>query len=558
MNISQAIATELKMNGIQCVFGLLGEDIVGLAAELDRIGIDCYWARHENQAVAMADGYSRAGGGIGVAMVTGGPGFSNSITALNTAHRANSRVLLIVGANRDTIGNKAFPHQAICEALGIPVVIPADAETALSNLRSTVSLVYQRTTVVLNVGIDILEHHIVPGGWSPSEVSRLASRQAVPPDPDDIERIAGFLDESWAIKRPVILAGRGAVESEAISALSRLADLTGALLATTLPAIASFQGSPWNIGVCGTYSTAIATELLHQADCLMAFGASLTKFTSVQKTLFPHAHVIQIDSDSDAFGRFIDVDPELTVLADARLAAEALIAELETRPRTSPGYRSHDVFDRLAAFDRHGDTSPVTSSGLIHPQALASHLDQLLPQDRIFVVDTGHHATFAIPGIQVPSNSSFMQVNNAGSIGLSLGAGIGAAIARPDATTIIGVGDAGFLMALGDLDTAVRYQIPLIIIVNNDNGLGAEVQYMRLRGMDSVPLARYPTPPIAKLADALGAEGYTVLSISELNELEGLFTAKRFGPMVLDCLIDPDIMSDSMAIVFPGEQVKGG
>lgn len=552
LRVYEAVAEALVADGVESVFGLMGDDIAPLVVAIQDGGIAYHAARHENQSVAMADGYSRVTRRVGVAMVTGGPGFSNALTAINTASRAGSGVLVIVGAGRSTEDDhddavvrhgsrvgwlKYLPQLAVCEAAGIAVLRPSTGRAAVQDARIAFARARRGETVVLILGRDVLFAEADAADVAQSAVA--VESAGPPPSAEAISSVADLLQETWAAGRPIVLAGRGAMVSDAGPALRRLGELTGAVLATTLRAPALFHGDPFNIGMSGTYSTSLGSELIIQADCVLAFGAALNKFTTHENTLFPRALVVQVDTDESAFGRFVDV--ELGVRADARLAAEALVAELERRGHTATGYRTPETHARLAAFRPSDEVSDQSTPELIDAHTLMLELDRLLPADRVLAIDAGHHSRFSIRYLSVQRPENFIQAVDAGSIGLGIGTGIGAAIGRPEATVVVGVGDAGLMMSLGELETAVRLRLPLIVVVSNDQALGSEVKVLAELGMPT-EFAQIPTPSFAAVASALGAEGFTVTSLADLDAVAERLRQRPTGPLVLDCHVNPAVM----------------
>src|SRR5262249_17762270 len=161
----------------------------------------------------------------------------------------------------------------------------------------------------------------------------------------DVNLVADLFQSDWAVRKPVIVAGRGAHRAGARSELERLSGLTGALLSTTLLARSMFQGHPRDIGTCGSLSSPLAGEFISEADTVLAFGASLNDRTTMDATMFRNARLIQVDANPAAFGRFPPT-PDLTVHADARGFATALADELERRGHEPVGFSGADVEER--------------------------------------------------------------------------------------------------------------------------------------------------------------------------------------------------------------------
>lgn len=547
----ERVADALATAGVECIFGVLGDDTGPLVLAATERGIRYVFVRHENQAVAMADGYSRVTGRTGVATVTGGPGFSNAITGINSAHRGGSRVCVLVGTGnaaeddheRSRIRTtppanwlKYFPQGAVLDLLGICTVKPGSAASARHETRIALDHA-RRRTVVLMLPRDVLQ------GASDAESDALATAPpalgaVMPPDPQQISAVADLLQETWAINRPLILAGRGAAASGAAPALRRLGELTGALLATTLHANALFHGDPYNVGICGTYATPVASELIPQADCVLVFGAGLNTLTTYKNTLFPKAMIIQVDTDPAAFGRFVDV--EMGIQADTRQAAEMLVAELERRVHAAEGFRAAVVRDAIAGYRSSDGIKDKSTSGLIDPRTLMIKLDRILPPHRILCVDGGQQARFAIRYIHVEQSQNFAQASDAGAIGLGIGTAIGAAVGRPGELVVAAIGDASMMMSLGDLETAVRLRLPILVVVSNDEALGSEVNFLTEHGMDP-EVANTPSPSFTAIALAMGARAETIRSAADLEVVERWLHDGSSLPLVLDCRVNPEI-----------------
>ena len=563
MRVYEAIAADFRRAGVECVFGLMGEDIAKLIIELDRIGIEYIGARHENQAVAMADGYSRASGRLGVALITGGPGFTNGLTLITTASNAKSRVIVVVGGkvwNEDEPEgaqfrtDKYFPVLPTCAAGNITALKPCDPAGAIATTRSAIVDAMRGETIVLNVTYDLLES-LAPDVHESVDESPVAV--ALPTvDAERLTVVADLLQETWAVSRPVILAGAGAVRGGAGPALRRLGELTGALLATTLPARGIFEGDSFDIDVAGTFSTSLGTEFLGHADTVIAVGATLNRFTTFGGTLFPQARIIQIDADEAAFGRYVDVEPELKLLGDAREVAEKLVGELERRGHSSIGFRTAETAERLAVFDPLSDFTDQSTPSEIDPRTLMVELDRILPKNRVVVIDVGHQLSFSTRYLRVPSPKNFVWPFETASIGVAVGEGIGATLGAADGTIgVAAVGDGALMMALADVETAVRYNVPIVFVCSNDRGLGAEVHFLDMIGQPT-ELATHTTPELARVAEALGAEGFTVRTIDDLAPLRERFKHPLEGPILLDCYINPAIRGEWLEMAY-GIQNEG-
>jgi acetolactate synthase I/II/III large subunit len=556
MSTIDRISDELQRQGVEAVFTLMSEDTARLIVELDRRGVPIYSTRHDSTAVGMADGYSRASGKVGVAIIGRGPALTNSLNPLITAAKAGSGIVVLVGdtvlgiddparaqaARAERMG-KYLDQRGILNAANVPNVTLTSAATVESELAACFARARQGVAVAVNLPIDVLESN---GAGSQVAPSHEPAPQPVAPAEEDIRLVADLLGESWAARHPVILAGYGAELAGAREQLTELGDLTGALMATTLMANSFFRGDPFDIGVAGTMSTPLASELVAEADLVLAFGASLNPYTTYRGDLLRKARVVQFDCSPDAVGRYLPA--EVSVVGDARLAAAALVAELERRGFRSTGYRMPEVAERLRSF-RLEDTVPDSADDLgLDPRQVMIALDKILPEERTLVVDGGHHFEFSMAHIRVPDPRGFVFANEYFSVSCGLAAALGAAVARRDRLTVLAIGDGGLLMNLGDLDTAVRYRLPMVVVVCNDGGFGSEIHYLQVNGLPDAT-ARYENPSLAAVAEGLGGRGITIDSLDELEQVRGALKGLA-GPLVLDCKVSSNVRAHWVDYLF--------
>lgn len=539
--LNKALAHELQRQGVTSVFGLLGEDVMVLAIELERLGINFYSTRHESTAVGMADGYARVTGDLGVAIVSRGPGLTNALTNMVLAAKSNSRVLVITSDSdqslRGSIYTKYVDQKALYVGAEVPFVEFETPETAVADLAAVCDRIREGVTIVANFPGTVLDQE---AGDSPSTTALPAAPLRVAPDPDAISAIADLVQESFAFTRPVILAGRGAVDSDAKPALLRIGEACGALLATTLMGRELFAGEDYNVGICGTFSIDPTVELLQEADWVLAFGSSLDQFTTAEGGMFPKARVIRFDRapDADESG---SVPVELFVEGDVRLSAEALADELERRSHHVTGFRRPEIPGLLSSFEPRPSLDEGRP-GLVDPRLAMARIDRFLPRDKNVAIDGSHHMVWSIEHLAVAEPRAFVLPIEFYSIGTTTGIALGAAIASPDRITVYDAGDAGMMMTLAEIETAARYNLPLIVIVSNDEAIGSELHQMELWNLPT-ELGRIPTPSFAAVGEALGADGVTIASLEDVEQLRGM-VEKLERPLVIDLRVNPDIVSD--------------
>ncbi|MFF2633131.1 thiamine pyrophosphate-binding protein [Microbacterium sp. NPDC058021] len=498
---------------IDHVFGVMGNGNAHFLDALERSTDVSFTAvRHEAGGVVAADAYHRAGGGLAAATATYGAGFTNTLTALAEAVQAHVPLVLVVG-DEPTSGPRPWDVDqiALASAVGARTYTVGRADAAATTVIAIEHALSYRVPTVLAIPYDVakLEAGPVPAAPEPRLPTPLAptspfARAAV----DDL---AGVLA---AAERPLLLAGRGAWVAGAASALGELADATGALTATTALGRGVFPRPEYDLGVTGGFGAEGAMARIREADVAVVFGASLNQFTMRFGELFaPGTRVVQIDTAPAAthphVGGFLR--------ADAASAARALVDALRSRGASASGWReSVDVAGLRARDDGDG----VASDGRLDPRTVAARIGELLPADRVVVSDGGHFIGWANMYWPVASPDRMMMVGTAyQSIGLGFPSVPGAALAKPTSTVVLTTGDGGGLMALADLESAVRVAGGRgLAVVWNDRAYGAEVHLYGLQGLARAPML-IPEVDFAGLARAVGAEGVVVRGLEDLDAL---------------------------------------
>lgn len=523
-----------------------------LAVCLEDAGVRLYHTRHEAGAVGLADGFARATSEVGVAIVGHGPAFTNALTAVATAAKNGSGMLVIAAdAKLEALAGdrrarradfKFIGQRQALAACGINSIALSSEASFEADFAAAFDQAQSGAFVVVMIPSDLFERE------AGSEPTSLGVREPNPsdPDPSAIATLVELLETTWAYRRPLILAGRGAVQAGARQELADLGEATGAVLATTLLAKSFFDGLPYNIGVIGYCGTSLALALAAEADLILAFGASLNEFTTYGGEAFPQAQVIQIDTNRDTLGLAFDV--ELEVCGDVREVAATVVRELRTRNVRSTGYRTEENATRIASFAPANELPATSPADGLDPRLLMARLNRQLPRERVVVIDPGHHLTFSATYLDVPEPDALLPLADYLALGSALGPAIGAAIGRPDRLAVLCIGDGGLMMSLGDLDTAVRYEIPLVIVVSNDSAFGSEVHFLNAQGLPD-GAARFENPSFAAVARALGAAALTVEKLDDLEGLSDLLRELR-GPLLLDCRVTTEVRAEWTGIRY--------
>lgn len=504
MKGAEALAAALAAHCPSTIFGLLGDGNLLLIDELVAAhGARFVATRHEHAAVAAAMGWAHATGGIGVATTTHGPGLAQTPSALITAVKAGLPVLLVTGA----VHPAARLHAQRCDQRALALACGADhvevrsAGTVVDDLLLALRRL-RRGPVVLDVDLGVLEADVAAP--TVQTIGALPPAPTPAPDPEVVAAAAGLLRRA---RMPLVLLGRGA--ESAVDHARSLADRLGALVGTTLLGQGLLDDHPRQVGVVGGFSTPEARRALADVDLVLAVGASLTRYTVDKGTLFAGVPKIQIDAEPMAIGDPVEVDVALVAdAAEALRAIEGSLGDSTADPGGSSSGSGSGVA-RAPGADLRGRALGDPAERVTDdpdgddPRDVLEALDRTLPRDRAVVVGVGHYSGWAALGLRAPDPRSRLLPWDFGAVGVALGATIGVATADPGRPTICVEGDGGIMMTLPELDTLAREGLPVLVVVLDDRGYGAEADILRRAGR-STDRAWIPTPDLVTIARGLG------------------------------------------------------
>ncbi|MBW9094494.1 thiamine pyrophosphate-binding protein [Microbacterium jejuense] len=537
-SVSAHVALTLARH-IDHVFGVMGNGNAYFLDALER-STDVHFTavRHEAGGVVAADAFHRASGRLAAATATYGAGFTNTLTALAEAVQAHVPLVLVVG-DEPTSGPRPWDVDqiAMASAVGARTYTVGRADAAATTVIAIEHALTYRVPTVLAIPYDVAARDAGPVPEAPEP--RLPDPLA-PAGPFAAGALDGLVGALATAERPFLLAGRGAWISGASEALGEVADMVGAVTASTALGRGVFPRAEFDLGVTGGFGAEGAMELVRQADVAVVFGASLNQFTMRFGDLFaPGTRVFQIDVAPAAthphVGGF--------VRADAGVAARAVASALRARGAAPSGWRESVDVAALRAYEP-GDA--VAADGRLDPRAVARRISELLPEDRVVVSDGGHFIGWANMYWPVASPDRMMMVGTAfQSIGLGWPSVAGAALAKPWSTVVLTTGDGGGLMALADLETAVRVAGGRgVAVVWNDAAYGAEVHLYGLKGLAEQPML-IPEVDFAALAAGVGAEGVVVRTLDDLERLASWSAEPPASRpfLVLDCRVSGEVVA---------------
>jgi len=520
--VSDVLAQAFAAEGVDTLFTLMGDaNMYWSAAMADNQATRLIHARHEHCAVAMADGYARATGKVGVASVTCGPGYTQIMTALVMAARGNAPVVVFSGDA--PIGVPWYMQQIdqapLALATGAHFIPIRTVDRALDNVREAFYVARaERRPVVLSIPLD-LQKEAFPrrADYTPS-TDLVPRSQVVMPDPALVDEVVAMISAS---ERPVVIGGRGAVWSGARGTLESLAEESGALLATTLLAKGLFDGNPFALDIAGGFSSDLTREFFAESDLVIAAGAGLGHYTTDGGHLYPNAKVVQIDTSPRGMWQGLRT-ADLHIKADARATAEAIAGRLRERGIRRPGWRSNAVAARIASNTPDSREFPVTP-GTLDPRPVVRELDAAVPKDWDIVVAGGHCFSISMTHLQGRQAGKYHTPLDFGAIGSGLSAAIGVAVARGNDRVMLIEGDGSLYQHIQELETLRRHGLKLLICVLNDGGYGAETHKFRATGGNPMH-ATHGRGDIAAIARGFGLNAATV---TEMGQFDSLFREHR-------------------------------
>ena len=499
----EALVKSLHREGVRVVFGVPGVQLYGVLAALrDQPGIRFITTRHEQATSYMADGYARAGGDFGTALVVPGPGLLNASAGLSTAYSASSPVLMISGQiPKASIGkNIGLLHEVNDQLDAIAPVtkwrrrvvevedVPGAVREAVSQLKTG-----RPRPVEIEMPPETMEDEGEAELLEPSRPVRPAARAA------DVERAAELL---LAAAAPVIYAGGGVHASGAHAALAAVAEHLQAGVVTSPEGKGAVSDhSDLSLGAA-LWSSSPLRRHLDSADVVLAVGSRLAL-----AGLQPTQQVIQIEVDPDEVGR--NHPKTLGLVGDARASLELLLERLRaaSAPRGSRKSEREALRAEVAALDCQEPQSSILKS-----------LRAGTPKDAIFVAgmtQVGYYSRMFWP---VYEPRTYLTSSYSGNLGYEYPTALGAKVARPDRPVVVTVGDGGFLYNSQELATAVQHKINVVAVVFNDNAYGNVA-----RDLDEAWGGSYASelhnPDFMKLAEAYGVVGMRAKQPTEVGDL---------------------------------------
>ncbi|HEY3135407.1 MAG TPA: biosynthetic-type acetolactate synthase large subunit [Blastocatellia bacterium] len=540
MRGARIVCEALIKEGVDTIFGYPGGAVLHIYDELWRVQdrLKHVLCRHEQGVIHMAEGYAKATGKVGVALVTSGPGATNSVTGIANAFMDSTPLVVISGqVPRKVIGSDAFQ-----EADTVGITRPCTKYNYLvKDVRDLAEIIkeafYIASTgrpgpVLVDIPKDVTAENTP--FFYPEHVRLPGYR---PNSRGDVIQVERAVDKMCNAQRPILYVGGGVIHSNGSQELLELAERLSLPVTPTLMGLGCFpSGHPLSLGMLGMHGTYWANMAISESDLIVAIGVRFDdRVTGALNKFAPHAEVVHVDVDRSSINKNRRV--EVPVAGDAKTVTQQMLDLLPEEACASSAERLALWWKQIDEWKQHAPLTFQNSDQVIMPQHLIQELYRLTNGDAIVSTDVGQHQMWLAQYYPFNGPRQSITSGGLGTMGFGFPAALGAQIAYPGRQVIAFVGDGGFQMTAQELATAVQYKTNVKIVVMNNNYLGMVRQWQDLlydRAYSHVNMEWLPD--FVKLAEAYGATGLRATKPDQLRSVleRGLATP---GVVVMDILV---------------------
>ncbi|MDX1412653.1 MAG: biosynthetic-type acetolactate synthase large subunit [Candidatus Promineifilaceae bacterium] len=533
----QIIWESLMHEGVDVVFGITGGAILPTYDDLSKYNypIHAITTTHEQGAAHMADGYARATGKVGVTMVTSGPGATNLITGLATAHMDSTPIVAITGqVPTSLLGRDGFQESDVF-GISMPVTKHNYLITDIKELPMALKEAFHIAQtgrpgpVLVDICKDV-QQNSMPFDY-PTEVNLPGYHPNMTvPDSESVARAAKLLNEAI---RPVIVAGQGVSIAKAEKELRQLAEIANIPVATSLLGIGCFPSThPLSISWGGMHGESYTNYAMQECDVMFAIGARLDdRLTGAFATFAPKARIIHVDLDPAEMGKNLTIDTP--VVGDALLTLRDLLPQIQ--PNEHPAWLAQIAEWKAESSER--DILSQEIDDLIAPYIMRELWHATNEGDCTVVSDVGQHQMWEAQYFPHTKRRSLLTSGGLGTMGYALPAAIGAQIGKPDEEIWVVAGDGGFQMTMPELSTVMQENLPIKMALINNGYLGMVRQWQDIfynKRYSGTPLYN---PDFVKIAEAYGIPARSITRKEDVTDV--IKEAQAYdGPYLIDFQVD--------------------
>jgi acetolactate synthase-1/2/3 large subunit len=538
---SQIVVECFKKEGVDTLFNYPGAAVLPLFDEFQHAPFRQFLVRHEQGAVHAADGYARATGKVGVAVVTSGPGATNTVTGIATAFMDSIPMIILTGqVATPLIGNDAFQEVDI-----VGITRPCTKHNYLVKDVNDLGRILKEAFYLARSGrpgpilVDLPKDILVDSAEPkyPEKVFIRSYQPTYEGHAGQIQRAVSLIMKS---KKPVLYTGGGIISSNASKELTLLAERLGIPVTMTLMGLGGFPGNhTLSLGMLGMHGTYRANMAVMESDLLIAIGTRFDdRVTGKIESFAPHATVIHIDIDPTSISKSVRVD--LPIVGDCKRVVSKMLSLIEQEEIDSFKEGLHKWHHQIEKWkDLHNMDYQQTEK--IKPQYVIERIYELTKGDAIITTEVGQNQMWTAQYYQFIKPRTLLTSGGLGTMGYGFPAAIGAQAAFPNRLVIDIAGDGSFQMNSQELATAVQYQLPIKVAILNNGHLGMIRQWQELfygKRYASSSLQGI-SPDFVKLAEAYGAVGLKATKPEEVVlTLKKAFSISK--PVIIDFIVDPE------------------